>query len=136
METKESPGKSHEEYMSEATRNIVDGFSRQEKEHPSAAKEMASLSPDFHVLIVDDSRVIGLMTKRHLQEFGREKVYKAVNGDDALEAMQQDKELQQVPILMVTLHNSRDNVMAAMKAGFFSYIVKPLNPQVLEKKLR
>ena len=76
------------------------------------------------------------MTKRHLQEFGREKVYKAVNGDDALEAMQQDKELQQVPILMVTLHNSRDNVMAAMKAGFFSYIVKPLNPQVLEKKLR
>ena len=47
-----------------------------------------------------------------------------------------DKELQQVPILMVTLHHSRDNVMAAMRAGFFSYIVKPLNPQVLEKKLR
>ena len=162
MEAKESSRESHGEYMSEAAKNIIDGFNRQESEQPPAAREVAPLPPDLHVLIVDDSRVIRLMTKRHLQEFGIEKVDQAANGNDALEAMHQvkpdvvlldwnmpgmsglevaqamhlDKKLNQVPILMVTARNRREDVLAAMKAGIFSYIVKPLNPQLLEKKLR
>ena len=148
--------------MSEAAKNSVDGFHRQESEHPSVAGEVAPLPLDLHVLIVDDSRVIRLMAKRHLQEFGIEKVDQAANGNDALEAMHQakpdvvlldwnmpgmsglevaqamhqDKELHQVPILMVTARNGREDVMAAKEVDIFSYIVKPLNPQVLEKKLR
>ena len=164
MQAKEDSRERYKEDLLEAAQNILDRFNAQEKgDRPTWTKAAhAPRLADLRVLIVDDSRVIRLMTKRHLQEFGIEKVDQAANGSEALEAMRQDKpdvvlldwnmpgmsglevvqamhqdkELHRVPILMVTARNSREDVMAAMKAGIFSYIVKPLNPEALEKKLR
>ena len=57
------------------------------------------------------------------------------NGYELLLMLQKDQLLKGAPFIMVTAENEKNQVITAISAGVDDYIVKPLNPKVLMKKL-
>lgn len=58
-----------------------------------------------------------------------------LNGLDLLLELQKDHLLKGAPFIMVTAENEKNQVINAISAGVDDYIVKPLNPKTLLKKL-
>lgn len=58
-----------------------------------------------------------------------------MNGLELLMNLQNDYLLKGAPFIMVTAENEKNQVINAINAGVDDYIVKPLNPKTLQKKL-
>lgn len=58
-----------------------------------------------------------------------------MNGLELLMNLQNDFLLKGAPFIMVTAENEKNQVINAINAGVDDYIVKPLNPKTLQKKL-
>lgn len=46
------------------------------------------------------------------------------------------KRLRHIPIIMLTQHSDRKNVLMAKELGIQGYIVKPINPQILVERVK
>ena len=112
-------------------------------------------------LAVDDSPTMLRIIVNTLRRLGYREVEQAYNGIEALQklkkggidlvitdwnmpemdgltlvkAMREDPELKDVPVLMVTTRNVKQDIVEAVKAGACSYIVKPFTPQILREKI-
>lgn len=115
----------------------------------------------MNVLIVDDSAMLRVMLKRILIQLGvrDHQIYEAENGQTGLERLstfhceaiitdwrmpvmdclafvkQVRQSSPQIPIVMITAANERDQVVEAVKSGVNDYLVKPFNPADARKKL-
>ena len=104
----------------------------------------------YKVLTVDDSRTIRLIVKKAFQPYNCE-LFEAVNGQDGLaaaakikpdlivlditmpvmtgiemlEKLKAEKELKEIPVIMLTAESCKDNVMKIVKMGVRDYMVKP-----------
>lgn len=58
-----------------------------------------------------------------------------VSGIDVVETCRGMAEYKDLPIVMVTAESERSQVIRALKAGATDYIVKPVAPEILEKKI-
>jgi two-component system chemotaxis response regulator CheY len=58
-----------------------------------------------------------------------------MNGLDLIRTIRATHDLANLPILMVTPHASRENILAAAEAGTDGYIVRPFNATALGRKL-
>ncbi|MGZ3770807.1 MAG: response regulator [Bdellovibrio sp.] len=58
-----------------------------------------------------------------------------VTGLEVLESCRGQLEFKSLPIVMVTAESERQQVVRALKAGATDYIVKPVTPEILEKKI-
>lgn len=58
-----------------------------------------------------------------------------VTGLEVLESCRGQSEFKSLPIVMVTAESERAQVVKALKAGATDYIVKPVTPEILEKKI-
>lgn len=58
-----------------------------------------------------------------------------MRGDEFLEKVRAMEEYNKVRIVMVTTEGERDKVKTMVKKGVNGYIVKPFNPDILEKSL-
>lgn len=113
------------------------------------------------ILIVDDSVTLRRILINALKNIGYNDTIEAVNGKDALEKLSSNsvdflitdwnmpemngieliKEVRanpnysSLPILMITVHGSEQDVIEALKAKVNSYIVKPFTPQELKDKI-
>ena len=56
-------------------------------------------------------------------------------GLEIVETCRSMQNLQKVAVVMVTAERDPANVMKALKKGAVDYIVKPISPEVLEKKI-
>jgi CheY-like chemotaxis protein len=59
-----------------------------------------------------------------------------MNGLDLLDAMKRNPRWKDVPVIMVTSANKRDMVALACSKGVDDYLLKPIQTQVLVKKLQ
>ena len=57
------------------------------------------------------------------------------DGLDLLAAMQTDEALSNIPFILITAEDGKDNIVKAISAGVTDYIVKPLSAKILENKL-
>jgi two-component system chemotaxis response regulator CheY len=113
------------------------------------------------VLVVDDSAMIRVILKRSLIAVGvrQEEIFEAENGEKGLARFQTFrcrgiitdwrmpvmdgltfvKEIRKrdanVPIVMLTAANERDDVVAAIECGVSDYLIKPFSPADIRKKL-
>ena len=112
------------------------------------------------VLTVDDSRTIRLLVKRYLQPLGaeileacdgKEGVEAAVehkpdliilditmpimDGRQALQAIRQNDETKDIPVIMLTAESRKEMVMSLIQLGVSDYIVKPFNQEMLMEKI-
>lgn len=58
-----------------------------------------------------------------------------MTGIELLQKIREFEDLQKLPVLMLTAHNQKQDVLDAVKAGATNYIVKPFAPNTLYKKL-
>ena len=58
-----------------------------------------------------------------------------MNGMDLIRTIRSTPSLAELPILMVTPHASKEDILAAAEAGTDGYIVRPFNANALRRKL-
>jgi two-component system, chemotaxis family, chemotaxis protein CheY len=111
------------------------------------------------VLVADDDKAMRTLLVHALGPLGIEEAVEAADGDEALALFQQsefdlillDLEMpgktglevlrairshpSDVPVIMVTAKRSRESVLEAAEAGVTDYLVKPIDQEVLKKKL-
>jgi two-component system chemotaxis response regulator CheY len=58
-----------------------------------------------------------------------------MTGLQLLQAVRANKEIADIPFIMVTAESKTDNVIAAKNAGVNNYIVKPFNAETLRGKM-
>jgi two-component system chemotaxis response regulator CheY len=116
---------------------------------------------NLKILAVDDSPTMRRIIINILKRAGFSDVSEATDGKDALAKMKVDdfdliitdwnmpemdgltfvnniravEEFESIPVLMVTTRSVKEDIMAAMKAGVNSYIVKPFTPDTLMDKI-
>lgn len=58
-----------------------------------------------------------------------------MNGYELLQTIRGHKAYVDLPVLMLTAHNEKDDIVLAVQAGATNYIVKPFTPDTLYRKL-
>ncbi len=122
---------------------------------------MAQLS-DLKILVVDDSPTMRRILLNTVQKAGYSNLQEAVDGKDALAkllagdfellmtdwnmpnmsglelvtAVRQEAKLKDIPILMVTTRNMKEDIVNAIKMGVNGYIVKPFDAKTLNAKIQ
>lgn len=117
---------------------------------------------DYTVCVVEDERVSRTMTIELLKKMGINKIVASTNGETALQklklqkadliisdwhmpvmdglefykAIKKEEDLQNTPFLMVTVEDSKEKVIEALKLGIRDYIVKPLSKKSFEEKVK
>lgn len=113
------------------------------------------------ILLVDDSRAVRMVGKRHANSLGLDTV-EAENGQDALDAIRNDPEIdvilldwnmpvmdglsflkalreepleKQPVVVMCTTENDMSRIVEAMQAGANEYIMKPFTEEIVRDKL-
>jgi len=113
------------------------------------------------VLLTDDSSTMRKIQKRVLAGMGIEDVLEASNGKEAIDLISQHKfdfvlldvnmpemngmetlkairgnpDSAKLPVIMCTSVADKGQVMEAIKAGATNYLVKPFQPEDLQKKI-
>ena len=116
----------------------------------------------MNILVVDDARLMALVLQRHLHRLGHPEVAIVESAEEALDYLKEQavsllivdwslpgmdgldlvKELRagekyrHLPIIMVTGHSERDEVIEALEAGVDEYLIKPVTYEVLEEKIK
>ena len=114
------------------------------------------------VLIVDDFATMRRILKNILRQIGFANISEADDGKTAMKELKEEKfdlvlcdwnmpempgiellaemksnnELKDIPFVMVTAEAKKDNILAAVKAGVSSYIVKPFTAETIGEKLK
>jgi two-component system chemotaxis response regulator CheY len=117
--------------------------------------------PDLRILAVDDSPTMRRIIVNTLKRAGFNNVTEAADGKDALakmniekfdfvitdwnmpnmdgltfvRALRADEETKSLPVLMVTSHPVKDDIIEALKFGVKNYIVKPFTPNTIKDKI-
>jgi len=113
------------------------------------------------VLIVDDLASLRKVLRRLLEKIGFTEIVEAGDGQEAFEIltqqpfqlvisdwemprlkgiellrkMQENEQLKDIPFVMITSNNQKENVIEAASNGVKDYISKPFSAQVLREKL-
>ena len=58
-----------------------------------------------------------------------------MNGLELVEAVRSDPNLKDIPILMVTTRNMKEDIVTAIKSGVNGYIVQPFDAKTLNAKI-
>ena len=116
---------------------------------------------NLKIIIVDDSPTMRRILVNTVQKAGFSDVQEAEDGKDALAklmagdfdllmtdwnmpnmdglelttAVREDPKLKDIPILMVTTRNMKEDIVGAIKLGVNGYIVKPFDAKTLSVKI-
>lgn len=116
---------------------------------------------ELKFLIVDDSTTMRKIIKLNLTKVGYSNIIEAAHGAEALQKLATEKvdvifsdwnmpemnglqflqklrsqsDYQDIPVIMLTTVSTQDEVVAALKAGASSYIVKPFTADKLREKI-
>ena len=117
---------------------------------------------NYTVCVVEDEKVSRTMTLEMLKKMGLNKIVASTNGQIALDKLKaqeadliisdwhmpvmdglefykdvkKEETLKDIPFLMVTVEDSKEKVIEAMKLGIRDYIVKPLQKSSFEAKVK
>ena len=117
---------------------------------------------DYTVCVVEDEKFSRKIIIELLKKMGIAKIISSTNGEIALQklklqkadliisvwhmsimdrlefykAVKKEVDLQDIPFLMVTVEDSKERVVEALKLGIRAYIVKPLSSKSFEGKVK
>ena len=117
---------------------------------------------DYTVCVVEDEKFSRKIIIELLKKMGIAKIISSTNGEIALQklklqkadliisdwhmpimdrlefykAVKKEVDLQDIPFLMVTVGDSKERVVEALKFGIRDYIVKPLSSKSFEGKVK
>lgn len=115
------------------------------------------------ILLVDDSKTMRRIQRNTLQSIGFADVVEAEDGQDALVKLSENMDCSLIlmdwnmpvmngleclkkiksnpatkdkPVMMVTSEAEKSKILEAIQSGAVNYVVKPFEPDVLEKKIK
>ena len=117
---------------------------------------------DYTICVVEDERVSRTMIIEMLKKMGINRIVASTNGQTALDKLQtqrayliisdchmpvmdgleffravkKEEAFKDTPFLMVTVEDSKEKVVEALKWGIRDYIVKPLSKDSFENKVK
>ncbi len=117
---------------------------------------------NYTICVVEDERVSRTMVVELLKKMGINRIVASTNGEIALQklrvqkvdliisdwhmpvmdglefykAVKKDESLEKIPFLMVTVEDSKEKVIEALKLGIRDYIVKPVSKNSFESKVK
>ncbi len=120
------------------------------------------MNTDVEVLVVDDQTHMRRLVKNMLKNMGLRMIHEAGDGKEALsvletkdiglivsdwnmphmtgiEFLRQIRSMEKhrnTPFLMVTAEATKENIIEAIGAGVSNYVVKPVQADIFESKLR
>jgi DNA-binding response OmpR family regulator len=115
----------------------------------------------YKILTVDDSKTIRMIVKKAFSQYNCD-LYEAENGVEGLalankeipdliilditmpvmtgiemlEKLKSEKELKEIPVIMLTAESGKENVMKIVKMGVKDYIVKPFKGEQLVERAK
>lgn len=115
----------------------------------------------MRVLVVDDSSTMRRIIANTLKRLGYDDVVEAgdgqeglrslaangadmvltdwnmpeMDGRDFVRAIRSQPVTANIPVLMITTHAAREDVVLALQAGVNDYLVKPFTPETLKEKI-
>jgi DNA-binding response OmpR family regulator len=115
----------------------------------------------YKILTVDDSKTIRMIVKKAFSQYNCD-LYEAENGVEGLalankeipdliilditmpvmtgiemlEKLKSEKELKDIPVIMLTAESGKENVMKIVKMGVKDYIVKPFKGEQLVERAK
>lgn len=133
------------------------GLARAKKGDATAVFDFSS----FTILLVEDSDFVRHIIKKYLVDMGFKTVLEASNGMDGIAELQKNPDLilcdiemeplngfeflkllrkqpgpeRELPLLFLTSSADSDYVKRAIDLGVSAYLLKPITPEVLRKKL-
>lgn len=119
------------------------------------------LDPSIKILIVDDSKFMRRIIKKHLRSFGLENFFEASDGKEALallmnekvdlilsdlsmtgmngleflKAVRADDGIKETIFIMLTAEAQPHIVFEAVKARVSKYVLKPFTPEILKENI-
>ena len=98
-------------------------------------RELLSIT-DYEVDVAKDGRDAVAMASRArydiiLMDWNMPKM----DGREFVKNLRTMPEMEHVPVLMVTTHAERNDVVLALQAGVNDYVVKPFTPELLQEKI-
>ena len=117
---------------------------------------------NVEIMVVEDVKEDMKLIKYHLKRMGFPNVIEANDGDTALQLLnhskvdliiadrympnmdglvlfqklQENEKLKDIPFLMTTAEHEKEKIIDAMKLGISNYIIKPIDPENLESKVK
>ncbi len=117
---------------------------------------------ELMILVVDDMRSMRGIVKGVLQDMGFNQIMEAGDGHEALSVLRgrkvdlvvcdvempkmsgielldevdKDEKLDSIPFIMLTAMNQRDKVQEILKHEVFDFVLKPINPKMLEDRVQ
>lgn len=117
--------------------------------------------PNVKILVVDDFSTMRRIVMNLLKEIGYTNLDEAEDGVAAwrklqsgtydflitdwnmpnmdgltlLQNVRADRDINHLPVLMVTAEAKKENILMAVKAGANGYVVKPFSAQILDEKI-
>ncbi|MCP4125710.1 MAG: response regulator [Gammaproteobacteria bacterium] len=117
---------------------------------------------ELMILVVDDMRSMRAIVKGVLQDMGFNQIMEAGDGHEALSVLRgrkvdlvvcdvempkmsgielldevdKDEKLDSIPFIMLTAMNQRDKVQEILKHEVFDFVLKPINPKMLEDRVQ
>ena len=58
-----------------------------------------------------------------------------MDGYEMLELITEKTELRNIPVIFLTSHKDRDNVLRAVESGAAAYVIKPIDKEILTDKI-
>lgn len=59
-----------------------------------------------------------------------------LDGIELTKTVRESKRVKEIPILMISTKGNKKDIIEAIRAGVNDYLVKPINPSILESKIR
>ena len=120
------------------------------------------MDTNINILVVEDSEFQSEIFAFYLKGMGFNKITQAGNGAEAFALLEKDSYdliisdwempemdglellgrirqndiLENIPFIILTVFDDKEKIIAAVKAGITDYIVKPVERNVLEKKIK
>lgn len=117
---------------------------------------------DITIMIVEDVREDRQLIKHHIKKMGFSNIVEAVDGESALkqlektkvdliiadrymsnmdgmvfyQKLQENQNLKNIPFLMTTAEHGKEKIVQAMHLGIRNYIIKPVEPENLQIKIK
>jgi two-component system chemotaxis response regulator CheY len=108
------------------------------EDEPKVGQLIAGLLKKWHldVTLVDDGEAAwSALAQQAMDLLIVDWKVPSLSGTELVQRLRQDPRLQSLPVLMISGHAGKEDIVSAIQTGINGYLAKPFTPEALKKKI-